>query len=101
MTGRARTGATSFGEDAQGAGAEVAAGGGAAGSGEEAEGGCIVARRRRHTRSERDWSSDVCCSDLAQGRAGAGGGVRAEAAGGGGAGARAESEGTAGGGARS
>src|SRR5271163_5212143 len=24
--------------------------------------------RRRHTRSDRDWSSDVCSSDLAQGR---------------------------------
>src|SRR5437868_11610151 len=24
--------------------------------------------RRRHTRSKRDWSSDVCSSDLAQGR---------------------------------
>src|SRR5206468_7690446 len=28
--------------------------------------------RRRHTRSDRDWSSDVCSSDLAQGVAGHG-----------------------------
>src|SRR5699024_12003643 len=27
--------------------------------------------RRRHTRSKRDWSSDVCSSDLAQSRSGA------------------------------
>src|SRR5699024_11684556 len=26
----------------------------------------IVSRRRRHTRSKRDWSSDVCSSDLAE-----------------------------------
>src|SRR5699024_5377739 len=26
----------------------------------------IFSRRRRHTRSKRDWSSDVCSSDLAE-----------------------------------
>src|SRR5699024_11830524 len=25
---------------------------------------CLFSSRRRHTRSKRDWSSDVCCSDL-------------------------------------
>src|SRR6266704_123094 len=34
--------------------------------------------RRRHTRSKRDWSSDVCSSDLLQDRAQAGDGVRAD-----------------------
>src|SRR2546421_5649587 len=29
--------------------------------------------RRRHTRSDRDWSSDVCSSDLHAGRMGGGG----------------------------
>src|SRR5699024_11241409 len=27
----------------------------------------IFSRRRRHTRSKRDWSSDVCSSDLLEG----------------------------------
>src|SRR5699024_9254853 len=26
--------------------------------------GCVFSSRRRHTRSKRDWSSDVCSSDL-------------------------------------
>src|SRR5207249_6807556 len=30
-------------------------------------GSCFVSCRRRHTRSKRDWSSDVCASDLAGG----------------------------------
>src|SRR5699024_11661006 len=28
---------------------------------------CFFSSRRRHTRSKRDWSSDVCSSDLCQG----------------------------------
>src|SRR5699024_6911065 len=28
---------------------------------------CIISSRRRHTRSKRDWSSDVCSSDLEAG----------------------------------
>src|SRR5699024_12058467 len=28
---------------------------------------CFFSSRRRHTRSKRDWSSDVCSSDLAEG----------------------------------
>src|SRR5690606_40808045 len=30
--------------------------------------GCWCTSRRRHTRFSRDWSSDVCCSDLAAAR---------------------------------
>src|SRR5699024_11497156 len=30
---------------------------------------CFCSSRRRHTRSKRDWSSDVCSSDLVQLRA--------------------------------
>src|SRR5699024_11731934 len=29
---------------------------------------CCLSSRRRHTRSKRDWSSDVCSSDLSLGR---------------------------------
>src|SRR5699024_11608089 len=30
---------------------------------------CFFSSRRRHTRSKRDWSSDVCSSDLVRARA--------------------------------